>query len=231
MSRLGRRVQPNKGVILSPSLTFRTFHIPAKFAPSIRNEKGERHYFFFPSSITHHHHSPQVQAKTLLESLREGTMYTLLLLTGLLFILQSAIGFEIKGNEDGQPDLPWSDINLLVITDDHSWLGGHGRKDTYLNADFGAVLSFYQRLKAYCDSSNKDLFFVMNGDWIDGTGLSLDGDISHLVPLIQKMPFDVVNTGNHECTHLFYDGFLLLVFGWLLFIYLSYFESQCTSRR
>ena len=38
----------------------------------------------------------------------------------------------------------------------------------------------------------------MNGDWIDGTGLSIDGDPSTLIPLLEKMPFDVINTGNHE---------------------------------
>lgn len=129
-------------------------------------------------------------------------MVPLFLFVGLILLSQSAalVDEGIAGTLDGEPDLPWSDINLLVITDDHSWIGGHGRKDSYLNADFGEVLSFYQRLKAYCERTNKDLYLVMNGDWIDGTGLSLDGDISHIVPLIQKMPFDVVNTGNHECT-------------------------------
>lgn len=126
-----------------------------------------------------------------------------LVLLTLASILQiaGAVGeaYEIEGNADGTPDLPWGDINLLVITDDHSWVGGHQRKEPYLNADYGAVLSFYQHLKNYCESVDKDLYFVMNGDWIDGTGLSLNGDISSLVPLIQKMPFDVVNTGNHEC--------------------------------
>lgn len=38
----------------------------------------------------------------------------------------------------------------------------------------------------------------MNGDWIDGTGLAMDGDPSHIIPLLEKMPFDVVSTGNHE---------------------------------
>jgi 2',3'-cyclic-nucleotide 2'-phosphodiesterase (5'-nucleotidase family) len=38
----------------------------------------------------------------------------------------------------------------------------------------------------------------MNGDWIDGTGLAMDGDPSHIIPLLEKIPFDVVNTGNHE---------------------------------
>jgi hypothetical protein len=98
-----------------------------------------------------------------------------------------------------EPNLPFGDINLLVVTDDHSWIGGHGRKEPYLNADYGDVLSFYQRLKYHCDASGKDLWFVMNGDWIDGTSLSLDGDIQFLAPLVEKMPFDIVNTGNHEC--------------------------------
>jgi 2',3'-cyclic-nucleotide 2'-phosphodiesterase (5'-nucleotidase family) len=152
-------------------------------------------------------------------------MYKLPHIVSLIFLWQSAIGFEIEGNQDGVPDFPWSDINLLVITDDHSWLGGHGRKDSYLNADYGEVLSFYQKLKAYCDSANQDLFFVMNGDWIDGTGLSLDGDISHLVPLIQKMPFDVVNTGNHECK--FVAGKVRCFFlQSCLFVFVSRFNSS-----
>ena len=99
----------------------------------------------------------------------------------------------------GEVDLPWGDINLLVVTDDHSWVGGHGRKEPLLDADYGDVLSFYQNLKAHCDAKGQDLFLVMNGDWIDGTALSLNGETSFLVPLIQKMPFDIVNTGNHEC--------------------------------
>jgi 2',3'-cyclic-nucleotide 2'-phosphodiesterase (5'-nucleotidase family) len=99
-----------------------------------------------------------------------------------------------------EPNLPFGDINLVVLTDDHSWIGGHGRKEPYFNADYGDILSFYQHLKRYCDANGKDLWFVMNGDWIDGTALSLDGDIQYLAPLIEKMPFDVVNTGNHECT-------------------------------
>lgn len=111
----------------------------------------------------------------------------------------SAAAYTIEGNQDGAPDLPWGDINLLVLTDDHSWVGGHERKEPFLNAGYGEILSFYQNLKGYCDLAEKDLFFVMNGDWIDGTGLSLNGDTSQLVPLIEKMPFDIVNTGNHEC--------------------------------
>lgn len=72
------------------------------------------------------------------------------------------------------PSLPWGDINVLVLTDVHSWVGGHDKygkgKEPYLNVDYGKVLSFYQYLKQYCDETNKDFWFVMNGDWIDGTG-------------------------------------------------------------
>ena len=67
-----------------------------------------------------------------------------------------------------------------------------------MDADYGDVISFHERLKAYCQENDKDLWFVMNGDWIDGTGLAMDGDSSHVIPILEKMPFDVVNTGNHE---------------------------------
>jgi len=97
-----------------------------------------------------------------------------------------------------QPNLPFGDINVVALTDVHSWIGGHGEKEPNLNADYGDVLSFYELLKQYCDYAGKELFFVVNGDWIDGTGLAMNGDPSHLVPLLEKMPFDALNVGNHE---------------------------------
>lgn len=102
------------------------------------------------------------------------------------------------------PNLPFGDINLIVLTDVHSWIGGHGKNKAdqingrSLDVDYGDVVSFYERIKAYCASTDQDVWFVQNGDWIDGTGLAIDGDPSHLVPLIEKVPFDVLNTGNHE---------------------------------
>jgi len=68
------------------------------------------------------------------------------------------------------------------------------------------VLSFYQRfqqqlvaLQASDPQQHKhDLWFVMNGDWIDGTGLALNSDPSALVPILEKMPWDAINIGNHE---------------------------------
>lgn len=118
------------------------------------------------------------------------------------------------------PILPFGDINLIVLTDIHSWVGGHGDNEGPNNLDvsYGDVVSFYERLKEHCshvtnerggtsgaDESNEtgddecgDLWLVQNGDWIDGTGLATDGDPSSLIPLLQKVPFDVLNTGNHE---------------------------------
>lgn len=95
---------------------------------------------------------------------------------------------------------------MIALTDVHSWVGGHGRNEANLNADYGDVLSFYEHIQAHCRAPSSaaseadtkmDLWFVMNGDWIDGTGLALDGDPSHLVPLLQKMPWDVVNVSCH----------------------------------
>ena len=93
--------------------------------------------------------------------------------------------------------LPLSDINVLIVTDTHSWVAGHGTHESKLNADYGDVLSFYERLEAICASQQKDLFFVMNGDFMDGTGLTTNPP-QHLIPLLEKMPWDAVNLGNHE---------------------------------
>ena len=116
----------------------------------------------------------------------------------------------VTGVEDGTstvvlPKLPLGDINIVILTDTHSWLGGHGQKEKY-DLDYGDVLSFYQILKQRLEvlhasdpeKHKHDLFFVMNGDWIDGTGLALNGDPSYLMPLLEKMPWDAVNVGNHE---------------------------------
>ena len=70
--------------------------------------------------------------------------------------------------------LPWSDVNLLIVTDVHSWVAGHTHADhtPVLDADYGAVLSLYERLAATAAKAGRDLFFVQNGDLNDGTGLS-----------------------------------------------------------
>jgi 2',3'-cyclic-nucleotide 2'-phosphodiesterase (5'-nucleotidase family) len=92
----------------------------------------------------------------------------------------------------GRVDLPLGDINVVVVTDVHSWVAGHGAHES-LDADFGDVLSFYERL----NSSDYDTWFVMNGDFIDGTGLSTYPPVN-LEPILMKMPWDAVNVGNHD---------------------------------
>lgn len=125
------------------------------------------------------------------------------LITILLLLSQQAnrCAAQAQGEESTTGtvvDLPFGDINVLVLTDVHSWLGGHGQNEPLHNADYGDVLSFYRRLKDYCRRQNMDLWFVVNGDWIDGTGLSLNDDISYLTPLLERMPWDALNVGNHE---------------------------------
>lgn len=81
-------------------------------------------------------------------------------------------------------------------------LGSHRRQEPYYDADLGDVLSFWERLKEQCDSEHRDVFLVNNGDFVDGTGLSetIDGNNNpeYLIPLLEKMPYDAVNVGNHE---------------------------------
>lgn len=90
-----------------------------------------------------------------------------------------------------------------MLTDVHSWVQGHGRHEPNLNADYGDILSFYQRLKSQIDStklndgSTPDLYFVMNGDFVHGTILGEDPPVS-LMGILEKMPYDVVTVGNDD---------------------------------
>ncbi|KAL7511698.1 hypothetical protein ACHAXN_010492 [Cyclotella atomus] len=98
--------------------------------------------------------------------------------------------------------LPIQPINILVLTDVHSWVQGHGRHEPTLNADYGDVLSFYQRLKMQTESTKlsdgttPDLYFVMNGDFVHGS--ILGEDLTSLSGIIERMPYDVVTVGNHD---------------------------------
>ena len=78
------------------------------------------------------------------------------------------------------------DINLIVVTDVHSWVAGHKHNNT-LDANYGDVVSFYERLRDDRSvAEKKDLFFVMNGDFMDGTGFSTYPP-EHLTPILKKM--------------------------------------------
>ena len=91
--------------------------------------------------------------------------------------------------------LPFNDINILVVTDVHSWVASRVRHEPEYNADYGHVLSLYQLLKH--QHAENDLFFVMNGDFMDGTGLSTYPP-KYLAPILLRMPWNALNIGNHE---------------------------------
>ena len=92
--------------------------------------------------------------------------------------------------------LPWNDVNILIVTDVHSWVSGHPHEPA-LDADYGHVLSLHERLSSMAAAEGRDLFLVQNGDLNDGTGFSRKPPAA-LVPLLQRMPFDALTTGNHE---------------------------------
>ena len=95
--------------------------------------------------------------------------------------------------------LPWNDVNILIVTDVHSWIAGHVHPDHQpaLDATYGDVLSLYTHLSSAATKGGRDLFFVQNGDLNDGTGFSRVPP-AELVPLLQRLPFDALTTGNHE---------------------------------
>jgi 2',3'-cyclic-nucleotide 2'-phosphodiesterase (5'-nucleotidase family) len=134
--------------------------------------------------LPHRHRLTTTMARLPIQS----TLMTMFVTLGLLATVVTSLAVT-------EPLLPFGDINVVVVTDTHSWIGGHKKNEPQFDAGYGDLLSFYEQLKAYCNQNDKDLWFVMNGDWIDGTGLAMDGDPSHLIPLLEKMPFDVVNVG------------------------------------
>jgi len=113
-------------------------------------------------------------------------------------------------------NLPVGQINVLILTDTHSWLAGHRHPDNdpALNADYGDVLSFYRLLQQQLTAESRDLFLVNNGDIVDGTGLSTVPP-ERLVPLVQMMPWDALGTGNHELYRNDNIDFLTREGGWI----------------
>eukprot|EP00980_Cylindrotheca_fusiformis_P005750 scaffold1194_cov127-Cylindrotheca_fusiformis.AAC.27 len=123
---------------------------------------------------------------------------TLVIISFVLLALKLVVSADASDIE--VTDLPFGDINVLVVTDVHSHIGGH-KHESDRDADYGDVLSFYERLKQYCDDNGRDLWFVNNGDWMHGTGLAMGGNASSLVPLLNEMPWDAITLGNHELYH------------------------------
>jgi len=97
------------------------------------------------------------------------------------------------------PPLVLQDINFIIVTDVHSWVAGHIHNET-LDANYGDVVSFYELLQKRSVEERKDLFFFMNGDFVDGTGFSIDAP-TYLTPILKKIPWDALNIGNHELLH------------------------------
>jgi len=105
-----------------------------------------------------------------------------------------------------QPLASFNAINLVIITDAHSWISGHSHPDNNptLDAGYGDIASAYTHLLNRAKSQNKDVFFLNNGDHTEGSGLS-DASVYtvgihgyDLFPLIQMMPFDALTVGNHD---------------------------------
>lgn len=119
----------------------------------------------------------------------------------IFFVLLALNAVTLAGKQKVQVnDLPFGDINVLVVTDVHSHIGGH-KHEADRDADYGDILSFYEHLKEYCNDKGRDLWFVNNGDWMHGTGLAMGGNASSLVPLLNEMPWDAITVGNHELYH------------------------------
>jgi len=113
-----------------------------------------------------------------------------------------SIGEEALGAPGGKGVVAWKDVNILQLTDVHSWLSGH-QHEKGMGADYADVLSFYQHMKAMADLEGKDLWLFNSGDIVEGTGLSdatkTPGEL--ILPIIATMPFDAITCGNHELYH------------------------------
>jgi 2',3'-cyclic-nucleotide 2'-phosphodiesterase (5'-nucleotidase family) len=124
-----------------------------------------------------------------------------------------------SSDEKMQQLLPWNDINILVDTDAHSWIGGHGEHypEERWNVDYGDILSFYQQLVVLKEQKQKQSLLRRhdhNSSYdLFGTGLSTIPP-RYLTPLLQEMPWDAINVGNHELyfddtvQHLMQSGFI-----------------------
>ena len=117
---------------------------------------------------------------------------------------------------DSEAALNWKDINIVHITDVHSYVSGHRHGEATVSsgwgdswglvpsavqdADYADLLSFIEHMKDTARSLGKDLWIVNTGDVVDGTGISNLTPVNgaNLLPLLQALPFDAVTIGNHE---------------------------------
>jgi hypothetical protein len=83
--------------------------------------------------------------------------------------------------------IKWGDINILHITDVHSWLSGHQHEEN-IQADIGDVVSFYSHLKEMASSIGKDLWFF------DRYKLEKDKAIMYINSSLEHTPY-IILTG------------------------------------
>lgn len=117
---------------------------------------------------------------------------------------------------DSRAPLRLGDINIIHVTDVHSYISGHRHNESRVStgygvswyeidtapqdADYADLLSFVEHMKSQAQAQGKDLWVVNSGDVVDGTAISNLTPVNgaNLLPLLQQMPFDAVTIGNHE---------------------------------
>lgn len=101
-------------------------------------------------------------------------------------------------------DLPWSELNIIAITDSHGWIAGHQHlNESNSSGDWGDLYSFVTAMKLEAKRRGVDLLIVDGGDRVDGNGLVDAEPPSHAkgysaMKIYQNIDFDVITTGNHE---------------------------------
>jgi 2',3'-cyclic-nucleotide 2'-phosphodiesterase (5'-nucleotidase family) len=110
----------------------------------------------------------------------------------------------VGSHQSAATAVTFGDVNIVAVTDVHAWIAGGDRQvpaaTPTLDATFGDLVSFTERMRAAAALEGKDVFLVDNGDVVDGTGLSnaAADHCSYLLPLLRQVPFDALNCGNHE---------------------------------
>ena len=96
------------------------------------------------------------------------------------------------------PPIVWRDINILHLTDVHSFIAGNRHEG--VDVDYGDLTSFVRHLHDLADVRGVDLFVLNTGDLVDGTGMSDATPVAgeFLAPILQRIPYDGLTIGNHE---------------------------------
>ena len=94
--------------------------------------------------------------------------------------------------------IEWREINLLHLTDVHSFVAGNRHEG--VDADYGDLTSFVRHMHDQADARGVDVFVLNTGDLVDGTGMSDATPVAgeFLAPILQRIPYDGLTIGNHE---------------------------------